>query len=205
MDTQVSRLVSEIMIKDLLWACVVCGTEGGIRAIGRRESCVACKARYKRGRGASIVVIRPEGDSEVRNAREWLESLPPISLTGEALADVRMAVSDTVLRDGRKYLGRIEHFGPIVRGKLKLTAERVTFEPLFGDGGFDLPLEDLTAVQPSSAALQLKARHRPVIVVKFPTSSAKLWEERLQHSLRGCYARLQRGEIVEYQPRIATL
>lgn len=193
------------MIKDLLWACVVCGADGGIRRIGRHEMCIACKSTYRRGAGVNIVVQPLGREAVARNAKEWLSTLPPIALTGVALADVRMSAGDTVLRDGKLYLGRIEHFGKPVRGTLTLTEDRVTFEPALGGDGFDIDLDDLTAVQPSSSALQIKARGRPVIVIKFPTSSAKLWEERLQHSLRACYGRKGRGEIAEFQPRICTL
>lgn len=193
------------MIKDLLWACVVCGMEGGIRKVGRTEVCSACGAMYRRGAGANIIV-KPKGrEPVVRNAKEWANSLPPVTLTGQALADVSVSVGDTVLRDGSKFLGRVEHFGPLNRGTLVLTEDRIAFTPALGDGGFDLRIEELTAVQPSSSALQLKARGRPVIVIKFPASSAKLWEERLQHSLRSCYARNGLGEIAEFQPRISTL
>jgi hypothetical protein len=67
------------------------------------------------------------------------------------------------------------------------------------EGSFEWSLGDLTAVQPSSTSLQIKARHQSVVAVKFVNSSSRLWEERLQVALRKYY----RGrQIIDFQPRI---
>ena len=74
----------------------------------------------------------------------------------------------------------------------------------FRSGGTEQvwPLTDLTAVQPSSTALQVKLRNGPIISMKFPTGSALLWEGRLCAGLQRCYDALGRGTIIEFQPRI---
>jgi hypothetical protein len=68
-----------------------------------------------------------------------------------------------------------------------------------GEGSFEWPLADLTAVQPSSTSLQIKAKRRPVVSFKFVYSSSRLWEERIQLALRQHYST---REIIEFQPRI---
>ena len=65
--------------------------------------------------------------------------------------------------------------------------------------GFEWPLSEITAVQPSSTALQVKARRQPVVSIKFSSSSSRLWEERLQVALRQHYST---RDIIEFQPRI---
>jgi hypothetical protein len=65
------------------------------------------------------------------------------------------------------------------------------------------PLESLTAIQPSSSALQLRARGHTVISVRFLAASVLLWEHWLQEAVRRRYHALGKGEIAEFQPRIS--
>ena len=66
------------------------------------------------------------------------------------------------------------------------------------------PLDQITAVQPTSSALQIKARAQPVAAIRFLEGSVRLWEDRLQTAIRDLWRRAGRGEITEFQPCIRT-
>lgn len=188
------------MIRDVVWACVVCGTEAGVSAAGK---CRACEAEYARGRGATIVVKRPDGTTTTHTPREIGALLPEPGTTGSAHCTVRDSAGDRPVYALGKYLGRIEQLGEARPGRLTLTNAALRFDAETGES-FELPVLDITAIQPSSHALQLKTRHKPVFSIKFTDSSPKLWEERLQGAINSAYLQSGRGEVVEYQPRICT-
>lgn len=137
---------------------------------------------------------------------EYAARLQPAGADGalqRARVRVRTATGENVVRLGSVYLNRIERFGPPREGMLALLADRLRFDP---DGGEaeEWTFDELTAVQPSSSTLQVKARRRPVVSFRFPEDSARFWEEILCAALRRHYRGAGRGEIVEFQPRIAT-
>jgi hypothetical protein len=187
------------VIRDLLWGCVICGELESLDMVDRVERCAKCGARYKRTHGASIAVEVEGRGVETRSAAEWTSQLPPIPTTGSAECVLRTAESEMAVTSYGEYLGRIERFGNFRFGILTLTETSLRFEPRDGQNGFEWPLGELTAVQPSSTALQLKARGQPVVSIKFSNSSSRLWEERLQAALRQYYSG---REILEFQPRI---
>lgn len=188
------------MIRDIVWACVVCGLENGLTGEGK---CRQCGAEYRRGRGAHVVVKRATGQEAEYSPVEITKLLPAPGATGSAHCTVRDSAGDHAYYAHGRYLGRIEKLGPPRAGTLTLSAERLRFDALQGES-FDIPLLDITAIQPSSHALQLKTRGRPVFSIKFTDSSPKLWEERLQNAISAEYARAGRGDVVEFQPRICT-
>jgi hypothetical protein len=187
------------VIRDLLWGCVICGEMESLQMMDRIETCAKCGAKYRRGQGASIEVEVQGRGVETRSAAEWTSQLPPVTPTGTAECLLRKAVSDTPVYGYGEYLGRVERFGNFHFGQLVLTDASLRFEPRDGDDGFDWPLGEITAIQPSSTALQIKARKRPVVSVKFSASSSRLWEERLQLALRQYYSS---HHIIEFQPRV---
>ncbi|HEX7118733.1 MAG TPA: hypothetical protein VF212_08100 [Longimicrobiales bacterium] len=203
-------------IRDLLWACPLCGTEGGIRPARKGEACGACGARFRRGRGSSIVAETAGGEARTLPAAAWADLLPDIEATERFRVDgepgrvlhrartrARFAVAEAVVRLGLRYMNRIERFGPPSDGELVLHADRLSFAP--DDGAPEAwAFDEITAVQPSSSTLQVKARGRPVASFRFPEDSARFWEELLCAALRRHYRAAGRGEIVEFQPRIAT-
>lgn len=193
------------MIKDLLWACVVCGTEERVRASGRRgvEQCEVCGATYWRGVGSKIVVQQQGRDPVEKPAGEWITALPPMRPFGSSRCQVRVAVEDKPIYSFGSYMGRYERMGPAKAGVLELEGSRLRFIADEGNG-FDWALLELSAIQMSSSTLQLKAKRQPVVTIRFERSSAKLWEERLQAAVRDAYARAGLGDIVEFQPRIST-
>jgi hypothetical protein len=201
-------------IRDLLWACPLCGAEESLRPTDGGEACRACGATFRRGRGAEIEAVPPDGGVPiVRHAAEWVRRLPPVRLPGEgedggeevlyrrAPVEARVAISDTPVRRGRLYLGRVERFGPPWPGTLELTSHALVFAP---EGGTPCrwPFEDIGAVQPSSGVLQIKPRREPVVTFRFTEGSVRLWQELIEAALRRFYRRTGRGEIIEFQPRI---
>ena len=187
------------MIRDLLWGCVICGEMESLHMVDRIEMCAKCGAKYRRTHGAEIAVEVQGRGVETRSAAEWTSQLPPVTRTGSAECLVRIAESDTPVSGYGEYLGRVERFGNFHFGQLILTETSLQFVPRDEGEGFEWPLGEITAVQPSSTALQLKARKRPVVSVKFASSSSRLWEERLQVALRHHYST---QDIIEFQPRI---
>lgn len=197
-------------IRDLLWACPACGVPNALVPARRGDVCSACGAELRRGAGATIVVKAPGRPSEVRRAWEWCESLPALN---EAGADEPLD-GHAVLREAQpgeaplhvrgELLGFFERYGPDRRGIVALTANAIEFRPENGGPMRVWPFAELTAVQPASRALQLKARGQPVCSLRFTSCSVRLWERRIQNQLRRLYRDTGRGEIVEFQPRIAT-
>lgn len=181
----------------------MCGAEESIGAWrGGVERCDACGAEYSRGTGAKIVVKEQGRDTVEKPAGEWITYLPPIKPSGRSRCHVRVAVEDRPIYAFGLYMGRYERMGPLQAGFLQLEGERIRF--LADQGvGFDWALIELSAIQMSSSTLQLKAKRRPVVTIRFERSSAKLWEERLQAAVRDAYARGGLGDVVEFQPRIA--
>jgi hypothetical protein len=201
-----------LAIKDLLWACPECGRERGLRRRGRVEVCIDCGTRFRRGAGDLIEAERPGQGTVARPARAWLERLPEARLPWEGAesqagcvfeerVEIRVAEGQRAIRLGRQFFGWVERFGPKHRGTLRLGPEGLSFR---GEDGQERswPLAALTAVQASSSSLQLKARQEPVVSIRFPEGSARLWEALVERALRLRYRAEGRGEIVEFQPRI---
>jgi hypothetical protein len=195
-------------IRDLLYACVECGREAGLKQKDKEEVCSHCGARYFRAEGAGITLVRPSGAAETRSAAAWLDllrtSLPQLESRPDPRDRVviRTAQANKPIRHRGIYLGRVELFGEPRVGWLSLTPDYLRFDPEQGTAEV-WPLDRITAVQPSSTTLQIKLRHGPVISMRFPEASPLLWEDRLRNAVQGYYTSSGRGDIAEYQPRIA--
>jgi hypothetical protein len=196
-------------IADLLWACPLCGRERGLRSDDRSSTCRGCGTSFRRARGAAILARRPDGTEDCRAASDWLETLPPLSAAnqpakiGPERAILRLAGPHVAVRTRGAFVGWGERFGPRLHGRVLLTSDALAFETDRG-AAYDWPLDRLTGVQPTSSALQIKARDRPVAFLRFLEGSVRLWEHHIQHRLRMLFRDTGRGEIVEFQPRIST-
>lgn len=194
-------------IRDLLWACPLCGAVSGLRRVDGRERCRACGTEYRRGAGSRIVAFpvgRPRLD---RSSVEWLAGLPPIEpfpdggASRETRVSARFAGVDVRVRWRGELLGFREALGEPVAGVLRLTPDRLEFQALGGElHGWSLG--EITGVQPSSSTVQVKPRHEGVVGFRFTDESPRLWEELLGESLRRWYRRAGRGEVIEFQPRV---
>jgi hypothetical protein len=194
-------------IRDLLYACIDCGREAGIKDTEAGEVCERCGARYSRGEGATITVVHSNGSTDVKHPSEWLDLLETRLPIGDMRADrreralVRTAHTSKPLHHRGIYLGQVEQFGEPEAGWLSLSPTELRFQPDDGPPR-TWPLEALTAVQPSSTSLQLKVRRGPVISLRFPEASSLLWEEHVRHAVQALYSQKGRGQIREFQPRI---
>ncbi|HEY8469302.1 MAG TPA: hypothetical protein VIL18_06660 [Longimicrobiales bacterium] len=202
-------------IRDLFWACPLCGAEESLRPADRGEACRACGATFRRGRGAEIEAVPPGGAPIVRHAAEWVRRLPPVRLPDDgegegeetlyrrAPVEARFATGYAPVRRGHLFLGRVEQFGTARAGTLELTSHALAFAPESG-APCRWPLEEIGAVQPSSGVLQIRPRREPVVTFRFVEGSVRLWQELIEAALRRFYRRTGRGEIIEFQPRIST-
>ncbi len=193
-------------IRDLLWACPACGEHEGLVAGRGGEVCRRCRARVRRGQGATIVVEAPGQPPVVRGAAEWVDALPQPADDGrvEGHALLREADAARPLREGQELLGFVERFGPGIPGMLAVRDDAIVFRPDGAGAERVWPLLDVTAVQPASSTLQLKVRGQPVITLRFTQGSVRLWEHRIQRRLRAAWRAAGRGDIVEFQPRVTT-
>lgn len=187
------------MIKDLLWACVVCRSEESLRQDDKVERCEQCGATYWRARGAEIT-IESRGHRETRRAGEWSALLPPVTPVGSATCSLSIAHSDEPIRSYGEYFGRFEKFGEAHIGTLSVDEDTLHFA--YDRHEMNWPLLELSAIQLSSSTLQVKAKRQPVMTIRFAQSSPRLWEERLQAAVRKAYESAGLGEVVEFQPRI---
>lgn len=118
-----------------------------------------------------------------------------------AKAELRRCIADKPIRVGRELVGYMERFGQPVSGTLSLGTNAVLFTNDAGERE-EWPLDAITSVQPSSRTVQLKLRNQPIISLRFPGGSPRVWEELIVAALRAHYRRTGQGEIREFQPRI---
>ena len=191
------------MIRDLVWACITCGQEASLQKAKRAEICSACGTRYERARGAQIFVQPQGSEGRTYEARDLVALMPNPGSQGSAECAVQQWTGDKPVYALGKYMGRYECLSEPKVATLTLDAEQLRF--VFEDSSeFAISLLEVTAVQPSSRALQIKTKRRPLFVLRFSTSSPKMWEERLHNALSEAYTSARLGDIVEYQPRVAT-
>lgn len=193
-------------IRDLLWVCPLCHTTGGLRPVRRADRCANCATLFRRGKGAEIVAVQPSGAVTRLPAREWLERIPPVDPAdqptelGPERVFLRTVVRMEPVHQNTELIGWFERFGPKRPGTLHLLTDRLRFD---GEGGaVEWPLDRLTAVQPTSSALQIKARNTQVAAFRFIDGSLRLWDTGIQEAVRRTWRNAGRGEILEFLPRI---
>lgn len=192
-------------MRDLLWRCPCCA-RGSLATTKGGERCGACGTLFRRGRGAEIVARRPDGRSETRSGRAWLDALgevPPMpGEAGPVAAVLRAARPDMrpVHYDG-ELIGWVERYGDRVPGTITLTDEAIVFRSDAGDETH-IALDALKSIQPSSRTLVLGHGHGAAVTLEFPTSSIMRWEQLLQDAVKRRWRATGRGEVVSYQPRI---
>lgn len=211
-------------IRDLLWACPICGREGGLSPARRNaEHCQGCATRFSRDRGAAITARTPDRPPLTLSPAEWVDRLPELGVderirraetTRSTIlsepAVLRMLVGEEPVYFRGRYLNQIERLGPARSGVLQLYPDRITFRPAQpGEGTEEAgtiswPFGEITAVQPSSSTLQLNSRSLPLASFKVPGGSIRFWEMLLCAALARYYRANGLGEIIEFQPRIAT-
>lgn len=183
-------------IRYFVWCCVACGQQDALRPADKAERCSACGALYRRGRGATIEVTAGNETNTYR-AETLAKMLPNPGRTGSVRCSVSDWVADKRMYALGRYVGLIDRYGPARDGLLELGETRIKFSPDQGSG-FDYALEEITAIQPGSHALQIKAR-RGLHSLVFKDSSAYAWERRLCNAIRHVYGA---AEVAEFLPRV---
>lgn len=190
-------------IRDLFWGCPTCGSLDALRPGEAGEACRSCDTVYRRGPKALIIARTADGREVSRAANEWLALLPgECGRGGVEHVTVSAARGFHEVRRDEELLGFFETMGEEAAGTWELHEDDVVIrlidqEPVF------IPLLDLTAIQPTSTSLHLKARGRPLLNVVFRDASVRLWELRLQHAVQTAWHRAGKGPIVEFQPLIS--
>jgi hypothetical protein len=194
-------------IRDLLWACPVCGTFAAIRDSGRTEQCAACHTTFTRGKGATIELRLEDGSTEISSPARLVDRLPPVSAMslpdgrlGPARTLVRVARSTTPVKNGDDFLGNVELFGPAVEGTVTLDSR--TLATGIPENPIVWPLESITAVQPSSSTVQINSLVHPLTSFRFLEQSARLWEEAIQWRIRAVHEAAGRGTVIQFHPHI---
>ncbi len=224
-------------IRDLLWACPLCKSEGALQPARAGEVCRACGTHYARGPRATITARSPGRPLLAMSPTEWVDRLPGIDIAERIRkagsragivhrepAILRTEIGDEPVAFRGIYLNRIERFGPPRAGILLLETDRVTFHaegdtgsapttsapsdtsatPTTPEESITWAFDAISAVQPSSGTLQIKAGGLPLASLQVPNGSIRFWDELLCAALRAHYLATGRGEIIEFQPRITT-
>jgi len=195
-------------MRDLLWACPVCRTFSSIRDGGRNgEVCNACGARFRRGRGASIRLTTADGATRVASPADLEDMLPAFSemptdngRTGPVQAIARVVRATRPISFRGEYLGRAETFGPRTPATVTLDDRNLALG--IPESPMVWPLETITAVQPSSSAVQVNSTIHPLVSIKFVDQSVRLWEATLHDRIARRYADTGRGTIIQFHPHI---
>lgn len=217
-------------LPDYLYRCPDCGKDP-IEGKGNEARCPHCGIRYRRGPAPAMIRVQPPGGPERlvpivelgRRIDGWggaqtRAALPNGDFRYQADVEMRVAAHEEEVRMGGRLLGFVERFGDPVPGRLVLDSERLRFRTGLGkppaflrrrrasSPRVDLPeivwpLLDLTALQGSSAAIQIAADEH-VIEFRFPHDSPRRWEALLRDRLRFCWTEAGRPPIREFQPRI---
>jgi hypothetical protein len=208
---------------DLLFRCPFCGHDP-LEGTGPKASCPGCLRRFEPGSGgARIRVSGRNGPAEELVAQELVRRLEALGGAlprshGEAgrivcrtRARARFATVEEPVWFGGSLLGFAERFGEAIEGRLELAHDRLVFRATTREGAegndgdprtWSWQLLDLGALQTSSASVQISPREGGVILFRFPEDSARRWEELLKIALQRAWQAEDRGEILEFQPRI---
>lgn len=201
-------------LKDVLYRCPYCGHD---TMAGRKDHahCASCGRSFLRGPAPSRIRVEEEGVERSVSARKLVERVTsfgePVSGDGaddrgarlprETRVRVRWAVGEETVRLGGELLGFTERLGAPSEMLLRLTASALE---LLGDADRRRRwnLMDLRAVQASSSSLQVYTLAGELVHFRFLEDSAFRWEVLLQETLRAAYRAAEKGEIIEFQPRI---
>ncbi len=202
-------------LANLLYRCPLC-PEDPLRGRADEVLCPSCGRAFRRGpAGGTIRIEHPDGSREDVAASRLVAAIarrggPLEAARGKdgavryrAAAVLRRAEVEEPVHLRGELLGFAERFGDSVSGTLEVDDEALTFH---GEG----PVEErwafveLGALQSSSSTVQLSLPGGAVVQLRFVEDSPKRWEDLLKHLIRQAWGRAGKGEITEFQPRIAT-
>ncbi|HEX9886844.1 MAG TPA: hypothetical protein VGA70_10160 [Longimicrobiales bacterium] len=201
-------------LRHLLYRCPCCGHDP-TSGEGDGAACAGCGASFRRvPPGCHVRVVEPSGAARVVHPRALVrrvrEAGGPRTAARKADGTVRYearvmcseALSFRPVRRAGRLLGFFESQGRERPGTVVAGREGLSFEAVGGGAGRHWSFLDITGIQVSSSALQIKPRGAVLVQLRFPDDSPLRWEELVQWLMREAYTEHGRGLVVEFQPRV---
>lgn len=190
-------------LRDLLYRCAYCGA--ATHSDSETVHCEGCGRRYGQSAGrGSIEVTDPQGAARTASYRELADRIAAVSEDSRTLtarAAARFSGAEHPVRYQEELIGFFEEWGGELPGHLVLEEARLRFEPDQG-AGREWALRDVRAVQTASGAIQISPPEGGVVSFRMLRDSPRRWELALKDRIRRVWRAEDRGEIVEFQPRI---
>ena len=188
---------------DLLYRCAYCGS--GTCTESETVRCEGCGRTYDRGKDGDGIRVAELGGRQVtasyREIVERIATIPGESGTISTPAVVRFSDTERPVRYRSQLIGFFEERGPSHSGRLVLDGVSLRFEPDEGEL-HEWALRDLRAVQTASSAIQISSQGGTLVSFRLLRDSPRRWENLLKERLRRVWRSEDRGEIIEFQPRL---
>tara|TARA_Y100000590_G_C15710459_1_gene1010061 strand:+ start:589 stop:1194 length:606 start_codon:yes stop_codon:yes gene_type:complete len=183
-------------------------------ATPRGAWCESCYTSFEQGNSSVVIANFPDGKIEeysVNTLMSTIEKLGGISRdifnhNGEKPYEAHVKVSRGNNHKSVRWKGRVigffEHITEHQVAILKLKKDYLTLA--WGEqNSLVWPLENLTAIQISSKAIQINIRGKGLYQIEFVSDSPRRWEDLLQCTLYRFYKN-QGQRVIAFQPRIIT-
>ena len=203
----------QMPIEHLLYRCPRCGHDPTM-ATPRGAWCESCETSFEQGSRSVVITHSADGKIEEYSVNTLMETIEKLGgpsrdifdHNGEEPYEARVTVSRGNNHKSVRWKGRVigffEHITERRFATLKLKKDDLI---LAWDGQNSLvwPLENLTAIQVSSKAIQINIKGEGLYQIEFISDSPRRWEDLLQYTLYRFY-KTQGQKIIEFQPRIIT-
>ena len=200
-------------IEHLLYRCPGCGHDP-IMATPRGAWCESCDTSFEQGNSSVVIANSPDGKIKKYSVKTLMDTIEKLDGTSpdifdhncEKTYDAHVTVSRGKNHKSVRWRGRLigffEHITERQAAILKLKKDDLILAR--GEqNSLVWPLENLTAIQISSKAIQVNIRGEGLYQIEFISDSPRRWEDLLQHTLYRFYK--TRGQrIIAFQPRIIT-
>lgn len=200
-------------LRHLLFRCPFCGHDP-MTGEADMAACSGCGRTFERQGAARRIQVRLESTSEVFPLTDLVDR---IRRMGGALATAttdrgvlhhsasarerRSTGEEPAYLDG-EVIGFFERMTDGEDGTLVLRTDGLEFRR--GDDVNLWPFARVRALQTASAAVQISLEDESVVQFEFAEDSPYRWEELLRQALRTWFLEQDRGQIVEFSPRITT-
>lgn len=200
---------------DLLYRCPICGADGMEEHGSRGARCDACERVFEHVPEIDGVhMVDANGSQHTLDLAEMIANVSERDTSGEdagtgigegpeASVVTRFARNEKPVRYRDALLGFVERRGSPRAGTLRLAGDTLEFTETAGRRHV-WPLLDLRAVQTASSALQISPLRGGVVTFAMVDDSPRRWEDLLRDRLKSAWRSAERGEIIEFQPRIRT-
>jgi hypothetical protein len=210
-----------VPLSDFLYRCPSCGGEP-VENVRGTARCRACMTEYRQGRGETLILERrADGKEREVPAAELAATIRSMGGPGpvptprskgsegegppalEARVRFRQAQHEDPIHYEGRLLGFAEQFDAPREGILRLDGEWIQIQAADGTR-LRWSLDEIRAVQASSSSVQFAPGDGGVVLLRFPDTSPRRWDDLLRETLQARWHALGRGTILEFQPRIRT-